>query len=138
MKTEAEVRVMRPPAKGGLEEEAGRTLLDGEIPGVAWLCQPLDLRLLASTPWKTHSVAVSPSFVVFWYKSLRELKPDVQQPFLGYVSLGTQLPASELQFPELGIMTSTPGRRCTDCMNHSRQRGQSVLSPCGCPALGPA
>ena len=59
----------------------------------------------------------------FWYKSLRELKPDVQQPFLGCVSLGTQLPASELQFPELGITTSTPGRR-KDCMSHTRWRGQ--------------
>ena len=58
-KTEAEVRVMRPAAKGGLEE-AGRTLLGAEIAGAAWLCQPLDLRRLASIPWKTHSVAVSP------------------------------------------------------------------------------
>ena len=138
VKTGAEVRVMCPPAEGGPEEEAGRTLLDGEIPGAAWLCEPLDLRLLASRPWKTHSVAASPQCVVFWYKSLRELKPDVQQPFLGCVSLGRQLPASELQFPELGIVTSTPGRRCKDCMSHTRWRGQSVLSPWGCPALGPA
>ena len=78
-----EVRVMQPPREARKRRQEG-TLSDGETPGAAWPFQPLDLGLLASRPWRTHSVAASPSFVVLWYKSLRELKPHVPQLFLGW------------------------------------------------------
>ena len=135
VKMGTEVRVMQPPREARKRRQEG-TLSDGETPGAAWPFQPLDLGLLASRPWRTHSVAASPSFVVLWYKSLRELKPHVPQLFLGCGSLGRQLPASELQFPELGITTSTPCRRCKGRVSHTRWRGPLGLSLRWGPTLG--